>query len=969
MTISLSVLLTAVALVPATPARAAEPAAAGARHLSETEGGSPNDFELLNERSGAIEHSAGTLWAGKYLDHRTGRIHIVYRDAANGVVAGPQLRSERSEQATAGLPALERKADAELLAAVAGSVAGIAAAGTVPVGVWLEVDIAGAEQAVIARHPDLVWRGDRPIVNDLATARAIRAELWQAHADATAAALDRLRADVHALGGTVGYASTSAPLAYVDMPAGAVNALAELPEVTTLGLERTWSTAMSSAGPAVQADWTGGGEDQGAGVRVAVVEYHNVHDSGDLAGRVVASYSPTGAPVYSPTFDHPTWVAGAISGGGSFPGVAPGAHVVSASTGGGGASETRDRQIIEAADWAANPGGGDADVINASIGQDTPTGSEEARRYFDAMADVVGRLPVASAGNLATFGNWDIVSPGTAYNTLTVGGIDDRGSADRMDDIVWYEPGSNGSNYLDRTDASWNPHGDFNKPNVSAPAVAVRTANGLTATGTSVASPIVAGIAAQVIARVPSLALRPEGTRAIIMAGAINSSAMPDGSRNADHEGTGTASALWANRLLTDGDGAWGGFRLGDITAGQTLTQDIAVLAGQKVKVAVSWNSHSTGSASADQLLADFDLRIVQADGSTLGSATFDNNHEWIEFTASATGTARIEILPARFDGTSERYGLAWAKWSAGTPIRIAGANRYATAATLSTAHFVPGVPVAYVATGLNFPDALAAGPAAGIGGGPILLTEANNLPQATRDELTRLAPQRIVVLGGPGAVSSGVAASLQAYTSQPVTRLAGADRFSTAAAVSAATFGPGVASAFVATGRNFPDALSAGPAAVLADGPVLLTETNSLPQATRDELARLAPQRIFVLGGSAAVSDGVAAALQAYTSQPIARLAGADRFATSATISATFFNRPPSAYLATGLNFPDALAAVPGAGRAGSPLLLVSLAAIPAPTGGELLRLQPPYSYLVGGPAVVGDAIIGQLGSLLGKQ
>lgn len=970
MAISVSVLLTAVALVPPAPTRAAEPAAAaGARHLSETEGGSPNDFELLNERNGAIEHSDGTLWAGKYLDHRTGQIHIVYRDAASGAVAGPQLRSERSKQATAGLPALEQKADAELLAAVTGSVAGIAAAGTVPVGVWLEVDIAAAEQAVIARHPELVWRGDRPIVNDLTTVRVIRAELWQAHADASAAALDRLRADVEALGGTVGYASTSAPLAYVDMPASAVSALAELPDVATLGLERTWSPAMSSAGPAVQADWTGGGEDQGAGVRVAVVEYHNVHDSGDLAGRVVASYSASGALAYSPTFDHPTWVAGAIAGGGSFPGVAPGAHIVSASTGGGDVSETRDRQIIAAADWAANPAVGDADVINASIGQDTPTGSEEARRYFDAMADVGGRLPVASAGNFVTFGNWDIVSPGTAYNTLTVGGIDDRGSADRVDDIIWYAPGSNGSNYLDRTDASWNPHGDFNKPNVSAPATSVRTANGLTATGTSVASPIVAGIAAQVIARVPSLALRPEGTRAIIMAGAINRSAMPDGSRNADHEGTGTASALWANRLLTDGDGAWGGYRLGDMTAGQTVTQDISVLAGQKVKVAVSWNSHSTGSTAADQLLADFDLRIVQADGSTLGSSTFDNNYEWIEFTASATGTARIEIVPARFDGSSERYGLAWAKWSIGTPIRIAGANRYATAAALSAAHFGPRAPVAYVATGVNFPDALAAGPAAGIGGGPILLTETNSLPQATRDELARLAPQRIVVLGGPGAVSDGVAASIQAYTSQPVTRLAGADRFSTAAAVSAATFGPGVAAAFVATGRNFPDALSAGPAAVRAGGPVLLTETNSLPQATRDELARLAPQQIYVLGGPAAVSDGVAAALQAYTSQPIARLAGADRFATSAAISATFFNRPPSAYLSTGLNFPDALAAVPGAGRAGSPLLLVSPAAIPAPTGGELLRLQPPYCYLVGGPAVVGDAVIGQLGSLLGKQ
>ena len=90
-------------------------------------------------------------------------------------------------------------------------------------------------------------------------------------------------------------------------------------------------------------------------------------------------------------------------------------------------------------------------------------------------------------------------------------------------------------------------HGDYNKPNVSAPAASVITANGLGASGTSVASPIVAGIAAQLIARLPSLALRPEATRALIMAGAVNRTAMPDGSLNADHEGTGTASAMWAN--------------------------------------------------------------------------------------------------------------------------------------------------------------------------------------------------------------------------------------------------------------------------------------------------------------------------------------------------------------------------------------------------------------------------------------
>jgi putative cell wall-binding protein len=729
---------------------------------------------------------------------------------------------------------------------------------------------------------------------------------------------------------------------------------------------------MSSAGPAVQANWASGNADRGVGVRVAVVEYHNVRTGGDLAGKVVASHSTSGRIAYSPTFDHPTWVAGAVaSQNDSFPGVAPGAVIVSSSTGGGGASLTRDRQIIAAADWAASSSGGDADVINASIGQDTATGSEEARRYFDALAHEDGRLPVAAAGNFVTFGHWDVLSPGTAYNVLTVGGVDDRGTAGRTDDRLWYYPGSNGSSYRDPAGTAWNPHGDFNKPNVSAPAPGVRTANGLTASGTSVASPIVAGVAAQLISRLPSLALRPEATRAIVMAGAINRTPMPDGSKSSDHEGTGTASALWANRLLTGGDGTYGGHRMGSMTEGQTVIQDIAVVTGQKVKVVLSWNSHTSGSTIStrtDRLTADLDLRVVQPDGSTIGSHTFDNNYEWVEFTASRSGTARIELRQVRFDSSSERYGLAWAKWSVGTPIRLAGTDRYGTAAAVSSRHFRPDVPVAYVATGRNFPDALAAGAAAGIQGGPILLTEPTSLPRATRDELTRISPQRIVVLGGTAVVSESVVAALDAYTTGTVTRIAGADRYGTAAAISRATFAPGVAAAFVATGESLPDALSAGPAAIRSRGPVLLTARGTTPQALRDELARLKPQRIYVLGGTGAVSDGVKSTLQGYTAAPVVRISGADRFATAVAVSKTFFTRPPQVYLATGMNFPDALATVPAAGRAGAPLLLVGQATIPTPVRAELTRLFPPRCFLVGGTAVIGNAVVSQINGLLGK-
>ena len=959
-------------LVPAPPALATEPNdVAGARALAEEHGGGPADYALVHESAAALADGS-TLWTGKYVDQRTGAIHLVHRDGVGVAVAGEQLHAQRRASAAKSLTALERKGDAELRAAVAAAAGRTTAAGAtadVPVGVWLDVDVSAAEAAVIARHPELSWVGDRPLVDDLETARAIRAELWQARADARASTAEGLRADVARLGGSIAYLSTSAPLAYVDVPADRVAALAELPAVATLGLERSWSTTMSSAGPAVQADWTSDGGDQGAGVRVAVVEYHNVRPTGDLSGRVAASYSTTGSIAYSPTFDHPTWVAGAIAGRSpSFPGVAPGALIVSASTGGGGASVTRDRQIIAAADWAANPTGGDSDVVNLSIGQDTATGSEEARRYFDAMAHEDGRLPVAAAGNYVTFGHWNILSPGTSWNTLTVGGIDDRNTAGRSDDMVWYYPGSNGSNYLDPAGTAWNAHGDFNKPNVSAPAASVQTANGLGASGTSVAAPIVAGIAAQVIARAPSLALRPEGTRAIIMAGAINRSPMPDGSRNADHEGTGTASAMWANRILNVGDGTWGGHRLASMTAGQVLAEEIAVVAGQKVKVAVSWNSHSSGSTSTDRLMADLDLRVIGPDGSVAGSYSYDNNYEWVEFTAASTGTARIEVRSVRFEASAERVGLAWTKWSVGTPTRVAGPDRYATAAAVSRTHFSPGAPVAYVATGLNFPDALAGGPAAGIQGGPVLLTEPGSLPLATRDELVRLRPGRIVVLGGTGAVSAAVAEQLQAYTPAPVERLQGADRYETAAAVSRSAFAPGVSAAFVATGATFPDALAAGPAAIKTRGPVLLTRGDVLPQATRDELVRLAPSTIYLLGGTGAVSENVRVAIAQATGRSVVRLAGADRFATAVAVTTAFFNLPQLVYLAIGANFPDALAAVPAAGRAGSPLLLVRGGAIPPIVASELVRLHPPRVFIAGGTGVISDSVIAQLQVLLGK-
>ena len=121
---------------------------------------------------------------------------------------------------------------------------------------------------------------------------------------------------------------------------------------------------------------------------------------------------------------------------------------------------------------------------------------------------------------------------------------------------------------------------------------------------------------------------------------------------------------------------------------------------------------------------------------------------------------------------------------------RTAGVDRYDTAAAVSRNTYPGGAAVAYVTSGTGFADALAAGPVAARGNGPVLLTEAASLPATTAAELDRLGTTQIVIVGGASAVSDGVAASLAAYGT--VTRIAGSDRYDTAGALSRAAFPAG---------------------------------------------------------------------------------------------------------------------------------------------------------------------------------
>lgn len=353
---------------------------------------------------------------------------------------------------------------------------------------------------------------------------------------------------------------------------------------------------------------------------------------------------------------------------------------------------------------------------------------------------------------------------------------------------------------------------------------------------------------------------------------------------------------------------------------------------------------------------------------------------------ADVDGNGRLDVIGAgtRTDGTGVVYrwelpagarlgALGWhqfrkdgrrtGSWTMGVPdagtfpySRVAGADRFATAVALSTGASSGGT--VYVATGASFADALAGGPAAAAKKAPVLLVSRDEVPPSTRQRLVDLKPKQIVVLGGPAAVSDAVLAELDGLASGGASRVAGADRFATAAAISAATFQPLGPVAYIATGASFPDALAGAAAGAEQGGPVLLVERDAIPSATSNELRRLVPRAIVILGGTGAVSAAVENELKTYSLQ-VTRAAGADRYASAVAVSkATFPTGAPVAYVATGLNFPDALAGGPVAAAAGAPLLLVPGACLPASVTAELERLGATKIVLLGGNGAVRGTI-----------
>jgi len=363
-----------------------------------------------------------------------------------------------------------------------------------------------------------------------------------------------------------------------------------------------------------------------------------------------------------------------------------------------------------------------------------------------------------------------------------------------------------------------------------------------------------------------------------------------------------------------------------------------------------SFDSGVDGVITATVPPGDYIIEIASIDPRTTPVHEWYNNQRY----------QRDSLTLTVGDGASINLGNVALEARSFDSVRVAGANRFETAVGVSQRAFPTSAAAVVVVNGNSFADALSAGPLANDLFGTLLLVTSTSIPEATRAEIDRLNPTSIYIVGGTGVVSSAVEEQLRPYAANPnfVYRIAGADRYATSRAV-VDFIGPGINNLMIATGRNYPDALSAVPVAnAFGVGALLLVDgaRTSLDAPTRALIEDRSTADLWVVGGTAAVSAPLLADIQSIA--PVVRLSGADRYATSVAVAFRFFVQADEAYIANGSGFADALAAGPVAALAKAPVYLSRSTCIPTVVRDDIINVFANRVVLVGGTGVLSSAV-----------
>lgn len=342
------------------------------------------------------------------------------------------------------------------------------------------------------------------------------------------------------------------------------------------------------------------------------------------------------------------------------------------------------------------------------------------------------------------------------------------------------------------------------------------------------------------------------------------------------------------------------------------------------------------------------------------------------EVLVKTTGEHSVTYWSVDNAGNIENLRFAWFTVD---PKRVdfAGADRYATALKVSQGAFADGSAAsAVVCAGDRWADALSASALAGALDGPLLLTTPARLSAGIADELVRLGVTDVTVIGGASALSPAVVVELEAVVGAGrVRRIGGADRYATSSMVASETVAvlddagrPFDGTVLIATGVNFPDAMSAAPLAAGKGWPIVLTTPASLSTVASDCVGTIGADAAVVLGGTQALSSAVQTRLeQILGSGNVTRIGGADRYETALGIAAYGVDSGLSydgLAVCAGENFPDALSVGVLQGRAGSVVFLTQKNRLPVSVAARLESQKSVITLyrVIGGTAAISDAV-----------
>jgi Subtilase family len=539
---------------------------------------------------------------------------------------------------------------------------------TLPIAIWVnhndqERPEEEVEAEVIRLHPKageakkesgILWAVKDP---DLRV--KIKQKYLELHADNVARRTKNVEQWLHANGYKVSKTSGK-PTLLATVTKKDIALLVMQSDVAEIFLVETESTPLQGIANAtvrIPAVWSRGYT--GTGVKLAILEKDRINATALGCLNVIAT-GPT--PLASTTDStHKSLVAAiAACNNSTWRGVAPNAQIIEAVHAG---NETSADTALE---WAVS--NNSADVVNQSEKIQTDSNLNFLDKAYDYWVRLSKFTGVIGAGNETTTacgggGTGNVTTPAKAYNVIAVGSFDDMDTTSWSDDMMY------------SCSSTVNPTTGVEKPEVAASGTTINTIVPVSTpqSGTSLAAPQVAGVAALLMSRQAALKDWPSTVKAIIMASAIHN--IEGSKRLSAQDGAGGIDANLADQIAQTVGGAgdcnapcwWNISTSNAVQVGQNYQRTFNATRGERIRVVISWLSQADARPyTNDSLKTNYNLTVLNPNLSTAATSdSLSNNFEIVDFTATQTGQYKIQAVRVAAGDQNESsnfLGMAWVK-------------------------------------------------------------------------------------------------------------------------------------------------------------------------------------------------------------------------------------------------------------------------------------------------------------------